>query len=114
MKKFQRPLDVLAEAGVLQCTFGNFPWDNWEKDALDAGVPDELASLGRATMREAYQHDWEDDLKSLCGWYDQGRRMIQLALRSPEKARTRWEQLLESDGNRGCYDPRTGEWVSFI
>ena len=83
MKQFQRPINVL-DSEVLQCSYGNYPWDDWEKKALAKGVPKELAALGRLTMREAYQHDWEDRLKSLCGWYDQGRCMIRLALRSPK------------------------------
>jgi hypothetical protein len=112
MKKFQRPLNVFGSE-VLQCTFGHYPWDDWEKDALAAGVPEKLAGLGRLTVREAYQHDWDDPLKSLCGWYDQGKRMISFALRSPEKARQRWERLLDTDGGRGYYNQKTGEWVSF-
>ena len=50
---------------VLGCTFGHYPWDDWERAALAAGVPKELAGLGRLTMREAYQHGWRDRLKSL-------------------------------------------------
>jgi len=112
MKKFQRPLN-LFDSGVLNCTFGHFPWDDWEKDALAAGVSEELAGLGRLTVREAVQHDWDEHLKSLCGWYDRGQRMIKLALRSPEKARQRWNRLLETDGYRGEYDPKTGQWISY-
>ena len=41
---------------VCRCTFGNYPWDDWERAALAAGVPKDLAGLGRLTMREAYQH----------------------------------------------------------
>ena len=110
MKKFPRPLHVL-DSEVLQCTFGHYPWDDWEKDALAAGVPKDLAGLGRLVVREAYQHDWSDELKSFSGWYDQGRRMIKVALRSPEKARKGWERLLDTDGFRGDYHPRTGEWT---
>ena len=112
MKKFRRPL-AMFEAGVVQCTFGHYPWDDWERDALAAGVPKDLAGLGRLTVREAYQHGWDDRLKSLCGWYDQGRRMIKLALRSPGTAEKRWNRLLETDGLRGEYDTTTGEWVSW-
>jgi hypothetical protein len=110
MKKFKRPLDLFG-SGVLQCTFGDYPWDHWEKDALAAGVPKKLAGLGRLVVREAVQHDWSDELKSLCGWYDQGKRMIKFALRSPEKAERRWNRLLETDGLRGDYHPQTGEWT---
>jgi hypothetical protein len=103
----------LDENQVLGCEYGHYPWDDWEKDALAAGVPKDLAGLGRLTVREAVQHDWDERLKSLCGWYDQGQRMIKLALRSPEKARYRWNRLLETDGYRGEYDPKTGQWVSW-
>lgn len=113
MKKFRRPLDVL-DSEVLPCAFGHYPWDDWERDALAAGVPKDLAGLGRLTVREAYQHDWSDRLKSLCGWYDRGRRMIRLALRSPETARNRWQWLLDTDGHRGEYDEKTGEWKSWL
>lgn len=47
---------------------------------------------------------------SLCGWRDHGRRMLHLALRSPEVARKRWYRLLSTDGGRVHFDPRTGEW----
>ena len=86
--------------------------DDWERDALAAGVPKDLAGLGRLTVREAYQHGWDDRLKSLCGWYDQGKRMIRLALRSSATAEKRWQQLLDTDGWRGHHDEKTGEWVS--
>lgn len=99
---------------VLQCTYGHYPWDDWQKAALAAGVPQDLAGLGRLTMREAFQHDWDARLKSLCGWHDRGRRMIKLALRSPETARKRWNRLLDTDGYRGEYDEATGEWKSWI
>ena len=71
----------LDESRVIGCEYLHYPWDDWERGA-GRGLPD-LAGLGRLTVREAYQHEWNDRLKSLCGWYDQGRRMIQLALRSP-------------------------------
>jgi len=69
-------------------------------------------------MREANQHAWEERLKSLCGWRDNGKRMLRFALRSPEKARQRWQRLLDTDGYRGCLrtainDVQTGEWKSF-
>ena len=96
---------------VLSCTFGNYPWDEWERRALAAGVPKALAGLGRSTMREAYQHGWPDNLKTLCGWSDDGLAMTQLALRAPRKARRQWDILLRTDGLRGDYRPRSTEWV---
>lgn len=109
MRKFARPLDIFTP---LDCVYGKYPWDDWERDALAVGVSQDLAGLGRLTVREAYQHGWDDCLKSLCGWYDQGRRMIKLALRSPATARKRWQRLLDTDGYRGEYDEQTGEWKS--
>ena len=113
MKKFRRPLDVFDSEVLRMHVYGQYPWDDWERDALAAGVPKDLAGLGRLTVREAYQHGWNDRLKSLCGWYDQGRRMIKLALRSPGTAEKRWKRLLDTDGLRGEYDETTGEWVSW-
>jgi hypothetical protein len=90
---------------VLQCTYGHYPWDDWEKAALTAGVPQDLAGLGRLTMREAFQHDWPERLKSLCGWRDDGQALLALALRSPAPARRRWKILMRTDGLRGDYPP---------
>ena len=95
---------------VLGCSYGCYPWDHWEQYAKARGVPERLAVLGALVIREAYQHDWEPRLKSLCGWRDDGRRMIKLALRSPERARRRWRRLLSTDGYQPVYDPRTGRW----
>jgi len=106
------PRPRLDLARVLECSYGEYPWDDWEAYAKANGVPEALASLGRATIREAYQHGWSRKLKSLCGWKDDGQRMVKLALRSPERAKNRWNRLLETDGNRGHYDEQTGEWVS--
>jgi hypothetical protein len=37
---------------------GSYPWDHWERAALAGGLGRELATLGRAVMREASQHGW--------------------------------------------------------
>ena len=99
-------------ARVLGCAYGQYPWDDWERAARARGVEKGLANLGRAVMREAYQHGWEPRLQTLCGWKDDGARMIALARRAPETARRRWERLLDTDGGRGFYHPQTGEWIS--
>jgi hypothetical protein len=104
----RRPIDVLR-SHVLQCTYGHYPWDDWKKKALEKGVPEKLADLGRAVMREAFQHDWPENLKSLCGWHDEGLCMIRIALRSPKTAEKRWQRLLETDGLRGEW--KDGQWV---
>jgi hypothetical protein len=91
---------------VLGCAFGHYPWDDWERAALKAGLSKDLAGLGRLVIREAYQHGWEPWLQSLCGWNDDGQ-----ALRFPQAARRRWDILMRTDGLRGDYRPRTVEWV---
>ena len=73
---------------VLDCAFGHYPWDDWERAALAAGVPKDLAGLGRLTIREAYQHQWDDRLKSLCGWRDEGRRMFGWRSARPRRPET--------------------------
>jgi hypothetical protein len=96
---------------VLGCTFGNYPWDAWERRALTAGVTKELAQLGRAVMREAYNHGWDDRLKTFCGWDDDGAQMLAKALRAPAGVCRQWEILLRTDGLRGDYRPRSTEWT---
>ena len=103
---FRDSLNVLSAEGF--CVYGQYPWDAWQGMARMRGVPEELAVLGRAVMREAHQHMWSERLKSLCGWNDEGRRMIALALRRPKTARLRWEWLLETDGQRV---DENHEWV---
>ena len=100
-------LRVLHAGGF--CHYGHYPWDYWERAALARGVPRDLAGLGRSVMREADQHCWCERLQSLCGWRDEGRRMIALALRAPETARWRWEWLMDMDGLR--LHPQTYEWI---
>lgn len=97
----------LREEDVMGCAPGGYPWDDWQTHALAQGVPAELATLGRAVIREAVQHGWDEREKSLCGWRDDGRRMLRLALQNPALARKRWGRLLATDGNR--FDPETGK-----
>lgn len=95
------------EDRLMGCTHGGFPWDDWQREAQAAGVPDELASLGRAVMREAHQHGWCDELQDECGaGREEGAKgMIFEALEQPEWARSRWGWLLATDGLR--VDPWT-------
>ena len=105
--KKSTPAPRLREDEVMGSAYGAYPWDGWEKHALAKGVAPELAALGRAVIREAWQHGWDERYRSLCGWRDDGRRMLRLALRNPARAEKRWERLMETDGAR--YDPETGE-----
>ena len=94
------------------CEYRHYPWDDWERGPRPGPARD-LAGLGRLTMREAVSARLGRALKSLCGWRDDGKRMLKFALRSPEKARYRWNRLLETDGYRGEYNPKTGQWISY-
>lgn len=96
----------LRDDEVMGSAYGAYPWDGWEKYALAQGVAADLAALGRAVIREAWQHGWDERGKTLCGWRDDGRRMLRLAQKNPALAQKRWARLLETDGNR--YDPKTG------
>ncbi|MBI4758180.1 MAG: hypothetical protein HY783_04155, partial [Chloroflexi bacterium] len=90
---------------------GDYAWDRWKHRALVAGLDSELAQLGRDLMREAVQHDWRPTLKTECGWNDEGQAMLELAQRDPESAERRWDWLMETDGERGRWDPITGDWL---
>jgi hypothetical protein len=83
----------------LRHKIGEFPWDEWREQATAAGVPNDLAVLGRAVIREAYQHNWSPELQTECGWDDDGDAMIELALRDPTHAHRRWSLLLDTDGD---------------
>ena len=85
------------------CAPGAYPWDHWQRFALAAGLASDLATLGRAVMREADQHDWCERLKTECGWGDAGRAMFARVLRHPERTAARWQWLLVTDGQR--FDP---------
>ena len=96
---------------VCACTFGHYPWDDWERCALSRGLDAELAGLGRLLIREAFNHGWPAWLQNLCGWRDDGQALLALALRAPDRARWCWSRLLETDGLRGDVHPQTGEWT---
>lgn len=99
------PLDTC----ILTCTFGHYPWDDWNRAALVGGLHHELAALGRSLMREAYQHDWCERLKVECGWGDKGRAMLRRALRHPQRTAARWQWLYATDGLR--VDPWDYQWL---
>lgn len=90
----------MMKPDLSQCTPGNYPWDTWQTRALEAGISEDLAGLGRAVYREAYQHSWNEELTTECGWDDDGDEMLELAIASPDKADERWTHLLRTDGLR--------------
>lgn len=96
---------------VCACSFGSYPWDDWERHALARGLDAELAGLGRLLIREAFNHSWEAWLQHRCGWGDDGRTLLALALRAPKTARRQWEILMRTDGLRGDYPARSTDWT---
>jgi hypothetical protein len=72
-------------------------WDRWFERALEAGVDEELASLGCAVIRAARELGWDEDLRGECGWCDEGEAMLDLAVYDPERAEAHWRALLDGD-----------------
>ncbi len=97
-----REVSRLADRG---CKFGDYPWDHWKKWAVEDGVDEDLAQLGRLLIREADQHGWSLELKQECGWDDHGAEMLRLARTEPEKTRERWQYLLNTDGEKVSPQP---------
>ena len=112
MEQYEESLRVLASEGF--CAPGEYPWDFWQARALAAGVSPELARQGREVMRESHQHDWDPVLKWLCGWNNDGKDMIALALEPSARAHSIWTLLMETDGFRGNCHPQSHEWISWI
>ena len=103
MRLRDRVLTVPVFGGVA----GDYPWDRFDAAAKEAGLPPQLASLGRSVFREAFQHDWHDELKVECGWLDGGQAMIYQALAFPDDCESRWGSLLEHDGDEYVVEPVT-------
>lgn len=97
--------DRVLTAPVFTGTAGDYPWDRFAAAAEEAGLSPTLASLGRSLFREAFQHDWPDELKVECGWLDGGQLMIYQALAFPDECEQRWRSLLEHDGDDYVVEP---------
>ena len=105
------PPKLNLQFDVCACSFGHYPWDDWERFALARGLDADIAGLGRLLVREAYNHGWEGWLQSLCGWNDDGQALLAFALRAPKSARRQWDILMRTDGLRGDYPSRSTEWT---
>ena len=90
----ERALEMARQGAMPEC----YAWDYWETKALVAGVSAEQAELGRAVMREHYQHGWSsyDDEVSVRS----GDEMLRLALSEPARSAARWQWLLDTDGGK--------------
>jgi hypothetical protein len=115
------PPKLNLQFDVCACSFGHYPWDDWERHALARGLDAELAGLGRLLIREAFNHGWETWLQNLCGWSDDlpaprlrqagGQALLAFALRAPKTARRQWDILMRTDGLRGDYPARSTSWT---
>lgn len=99
------PRPRLDETRVLDCEVFHYPWDDWERWALAQGLDPAVAAQARLLIREAFQHDWPEELRGLCGWRDDGQALFELARRAPKRALRQWEILMRTDGLRGDYPP---------
>ena len=105
LKLFQPSEATAIDDRIAASLRGSYPWDEWKQEALAADVSLELAELGRAVMREVYQHGWCDALKYECGGEgpDTAAAMIAAAKWQPDLTASRWQWLLVTDGLR--FDP---------
>lgn len=90
----ERAIEMANQAQVKE----SYTCDCWKTQALAAGVTADLADLGRAVMREHYQHGWlsHDNEVSVRS----GDEMLRLAISEPDKAAARWQWLLDTDGGK--------------
>ena len=72
-------------------------WERWFERALEDGLDDDLASLGRSLIREAHVQGWRGERLAECGWLDDGETMLERALVDPERMRARWQALLDGE-----------------
>ena len=72
-------------------------WERWFERAIEEGVEEDLATLGRSLIREAHLLGFGDERLAQCGWMDDGEAMLQLALLDPEGAEEAWHTLLDDD-----------------
>jgi hypothetical protein len=92
--------DVLHEAADVEhaVVHAEDPlWETWFEEALEAGVDDELARLGRSVIREAFMLHWKELRREQAGWGDGGEAMLDLAVSHPSLAAVRWRALLDGE-----------------
>ena len=61
----------------------NFFWDDWQQEALAAGVAAPLAELGREVLRTHRQNRWSKDF---LGTFEDGPHMITMCVEDPADA----------------------------
>jgi hypothetical protein len=71
-------------------------WERWFERAVEEGLEEDLASLGRSLIRVCREQRWDAERRAECGWFDDGEAMLELALVEPEQAEARWRLLLDN------------------
>ena len=54
---------------------------------------------------------WDECLRELCGWSDDGQALLKFASKSPGKALRQWDVHMRTDGLRGDVHPQANEWT---
>jgi hypothetical protein len=98
----QRVMDAVVAEAALPPPRGHVEaadplWERWFERAVEEGVEEDLATLGRSLIREARLLGFRDERLAQCGWMDEGEAMLQLALLDPEAAEEAWHTLLDDD-----------------
>jgi len=96
---------------VCACSFGQYPWDDWERWALAQGLAPSVAGQARLLIREWFNHSWAGELRAVCGWSDDGHALFKQARRAPKKALAQWNILMRTDGLRGDIHPQSQQWT---
>lgn len=87
-----------------------YEWDYWEEDALERGLDLELATLGRAVLREAVNHNWSPMLREVCSEMT----LDEILFKAPDLGKRLFTVLLETDGLRVAFaegDPTTSDMI---
>lgn len=74
----------------------NRKWDVFLAYAMAYNIPFDLAMLGRECIQNAHEHNWDIKLQNQYHLSEAGKKMIQLALREPDKAKEIWSSLLRT------------------
>jgi len=70
-------------------------WERWFERAVEQGLDEELASLGRSLICAAIDQRWQGDRAADSGLLDEGEAMLELALMDADDAAERWRKLLD-------------------
>lgn len=64
-----------------------------------------MAELASWLLQQAHFREWSIEVRTLCGWHDEGRALalVRAALVVPERAARAWWSVIDSDGLRGHF-----------